>query len=116
MNLIDTNILSTFAKINRLDILFEVLGDDTLHISPNVLTELRFALDRGYEFCNEIFRLVDKKKIHVVSLTHEEHVLALKLPRIFGKGELDSLALCLSRKWKMVTNERKVVNFCKEHN
>ncbi len=46
MILIDTNILSTFAKIDRLDLLEEVFGE--MHISPNVLDEVKRAEELGY--------------------------------------------------------------------
>ena len=48
----------------------------------------------------------------MVSLTHEEHLIAL--PGGFGKGELDCITLCISKKFSFVTNERKVVNYCRE--
>ena len=41
MILIDTNILSTFAKIDRLELLFKVFNQETLYISPNVFQELK---------------------------------------------------------------------------
>lgn len=114
MDIIDTNILSTFAKVKRLDVLFKALNADRLFISPNVLNELKLASDRGYDFPDEIYPLIDEKRIEIVSLTHDEHLIALNLPDSFGGGELDSLALCLSRRCTFATNERKAVSFCKE--
>ena len=56
MYLLDTNILSTFAKIKRMDILFKVFGEDRLFISPGVLSEIKLASERGYDFPEEFTR------------------------------------------------------------
>jgi len=45
MILVDTNILSTFAKIDRLELLFGVFKQKTLYISPNVFQELKDEME-----------------------------------------------------------------------
>lgn len=58
MILVDTNILSSFAKIGRLELLFRVFNQKTLYISPNVFQELKDARDKRYDFVELIFELL----------------------------------------------------------
>ena len=39
----------------------------------------------------------------------------LQLPKYFGKGELDSIAICTRRNYILLSNERKVIKFCEEN-
>ena len=47
MILVDTNILSALAKIDRLDLLFELFEVDCLQIVPSVLGEIQVNLEAG---------------------------------------------------------------------
>ena len=58
MILLDTNILSTFAKIERLELLFSVFNTRKLFISPNVFNELIDARRLGYKHVESIFDLI----------------------------------------------------------
>jgi predicted nucleic acid-binding protein len=55
MILVDTNILSTFAKIKRMDLIFKVFGKNCF-ISPNVLNEIKKAHQLGYEFSEIVIK------------------------------------------------------------
>ena len=48
--LIDTNILSIFAKAEGLPMLCRLLGYEELPITPSVLDELLVPLEYGYDF------------------------------------------------------------------
>lgn len=51
MNLVfDTDVLSTFGKIRRLDLLKELFPNAGFFIPPSVYNELFKARERGYEF------------------------------------------------------------------
>lgn len=115
MILIDTNILSTFAKIDRLELLFRVFNQKTLYISPNVFQELKDARDKRYDFVELIFELLQSKKVKLLPLEEDEYMLMLELPKYFGKGELDSIAICTRRNYILLSNERKVIKFCEEN-
>ena len=55
MNLVfDTDILSTFGKIRRLDLLRELFPNARFIVPPSVYDELFKARERGYEFIDYI--------------------------------------------------------------
>lgn len=80
MNLVDTNILSTFAKVGRLDLLKEVLGD--IYISPNVLEEIERAEELGYSHAREILKWVRENKILIACPGEKEVRLMEDIPSI----------------------------------
>lgn len=113
MILVDTNILSTFAKIDRLDLLEKVLGE--MHISPNVLDEVKRAEELGYSHAKKILKLIRKGKIKISCPREEEVDFMDKIPSSFGRGERDCVAMALKRDALIVTNERKVLNYSEEN-
>ena len=113
MILLDTNIISTFSKIGKLELLYDVFNADVLYVSPNVYDELLIAKDKGYAFVNHAIHLFQKKKLMLISLTSKEKEKADRLPSSFSKGERDSIAICRERNGIIVTNEKKVANYCK---
>ena len=110
--LIDTNILSTFAKIDNMALLFKTVKKKKLGISTSVLHELEDARNIGLDFVEKIFQLINQNKILIYSMSDKETMWSIKLPSSFGKGERDSLAICKFRKGIFFTNERKIINFC----
>ncbi|MGM0405147.1 MAG: hypothetical protein ACQEQM_03290 [Thermoplasmatota archaeon] len=110
--LVDTNILSTFAKIKRLELLFKIMDREELYISTSVLHELDIAENIGYDFVQTIFDYIDKERISILSMDDEESDLFLNLPDSFGRGERESVAISKSRDYIFVSNETKVKNYC----
>ena len=110
--LLDTNILSTFAKIDYMALLFETVRKKQVGISTSVLHELEDARNIGFVFVDKIFQLINNNKILIFSMSDKETMWSMKLPSSFGKGERDSLAICKFRKGILFTNERKIINFC----
>lgn len=115
MILLDTNIISTFSKIEKLNLLYDVFNTDTFYISPNVYDEIMMAKNKGYTFVNNVIDLLHKKKLLQIPLTTNEKVKINQIPLSLSKGERDSIVICQERKGIIVTNERKVVNYCKKH-
>jgi len=114
--LLDTNIVSTFSKIQDLEFLFQITGQDILQISSSVLHELEEAKGYGFDFITPIFDLVEAGKIEVICMDKQELKWSMNLPDSFGLGERDSIAICKHRKGIFITNERKVINFCQRNN
>lgn len=112
--LLDTNIISTFSKIKKLGLLYDVFNTKEFYISPNVHAEIIAAKEKGYLFVGQVIDLFQKKKLIALPLTSEEEIKAEKLPLSFSKGERDSLVICKERNGILVTNERKVINYCKK--
>lgn len=113
MILADTNILSTFMRIDRLDLLFKVFNVERIYLSSNVFQELKVDRDRGYPYAEGLFHLIGDGKIEVVIPSKEELFHAIDLPEPFGRGELDSLAICKKRKSIFLSNDKKVINYCR---
>ncbi len=113
MILIDNNILSTFAKIEKLDLLFNLIPNEQIGIVPAVHEELRRGVKRGYLLLIELMKLITEKKIKIVPLTEEEILLKANLPPSFDQGELETIAVCKLRNFKLLSNEKSVRNFCK---
>ncbi|MDY6788590.1 MAG: hypothetical protein SVV03_01370 [Candidatus Nanohaloarchaea archaeon] len=110
MTLIDTNILSTFAKIGRLDLLFNIFGE--IEISANVFEEIEQAFELGYPHASTLLKLVKNKRISVISPDKSEIVIFSELPDSFGQGERDSIAIARERNKLLVSNDTSVVNYC----
>jgi len=110
--LLDTNIASTFAKIDDLNFIFILTGRSEIYISTSVLHELEEADFHGLVFVKPILNLIECGTISILSMTNEESRWSMNLPNSFGKGERDSLALCKYRNGIFLTNERKIINFC----
>lgn len=110
--LVDTNIRSTFAKIERFELLFEIMNREKVHISTYVLQELDMAENVGHAFVQIIFDYIDKERISIISMSDREVEVYLDLPESFGKGERESVAISRSRDYIFVSNETRVKNYC----
>lgn len=112
MALFDTNILSTFALIDKLSLLWSLFDDETVHISPNVFTEITNAKIAGYLHADKILNAILEERIKLLIPTEEEIFLSKELPISFGYGERDSLIMAKERNLVFVTNERRIINYC----
>jgi len=100
MNVVfDTNILSTFAKINRLDLLVKLFDKQKLLIPTMVFKELQ---DSKQEFTQTV---LDNKSFEKVNSTKEEKDLILSLRTRLGIGEKECIAICKNRSYIFVTND-----------
>lgn len=112
MVLLDTNILSTFALIDRLSLLWSLFENDLIYISPNVFTEVTKAKIAGYSHADKILNAIKEDKIKLLIPTKEEILLSMELPINFGYGERDSVIMAKKREMTFVTNERRIINYC----
>ena len=110
--LLDTNILSTYAKIENLDFLFRYTGRMVLYISTNVWSEIEEADYLGYRFIESVIGMINEEKLLVLPMNENEFKWCMSLPPSFGKGERDSLAICKFRNGSFLTNEKKIIRFC----
>ncbi len=114
MILVDTNILSTFGKVGEMKLLFK-LFQTKLSISSNVFCEISIAYEKGYSFAEFVLDCIKNEKIDVVAIDQEDLPYMLDLPKSFGPGERDSIAICKNRGYVFLSNEKKVYNYCKKH-
>ena len=100
---IDADVLSTFAKVKRLDLLAKVFGKSELLICPAVLSDLKRSK-------SDLVRDVAASNLfHHASLSRQEQQLLEKIysSMILGLGESECIALCKTRNDVFVTNDRK---------
>ncbi len=69
--LLDTNVLSSLVKANRLDLLFSIFGDD-LAVSPNVRRELEAGIQAGHRVLPPVVERIRQKRIKIVAPTKTE--------------------------------------------
>jgi predicted nucleic acid-binding protein len=108
----DTNILSSFAAAKGLPLLFDILHEDVIYISPSVHQELLEGLAYGVSYLAEVIRLVERGKLKVLEITEQDRRQVASLPPSFGPGEKEATVLCLREKASLLSNEKRVVNYC----
>jgi len=125
MILHDTNILSTFAKINRLDLLFRIFNRQTLELSENVAAEIRLGVEQGYAELQRVRDLIENLRSAITfkvirvgeakQLLYSQIPFYVQSPQRHLKGEMDTIALAWTHNATVVCNERKVYNFCRNN-
>jgi predicted nucleic acid-binding protein len=113
MVLADTNILSTFAKINQLLLLLRLFGDDRMGVVPAVYAEFQAGVNKGYADLEAIVKLIQQGQIDLVAPTAHEVFQKDVLPGSFDAGERETLAVARSRGYAILTNETRVKNWCR---
>ncbi len=115
MIVVDTSILSTFARIRRVDLLFTATETDSLHLVSGVINEIKLGLQKGLDFLQPIIDdLASGTRFYSVSLTPEEKSLMNTLPGSLNAGERESIAVCIKRAGsKLLTNDKRAHNYCK---
>lgn len=108
MTIFDTDILSTFAKINRLDLIKRLFG--TIYITPMIKEELLAPLEYGYKFPLQI--LNDSTAIMP---TEGELSLYSNFRTKLGKGEAEAISIARTRKLSFVTNDKVAQEIAKEN-
>lgn len=113
----DTNLLSTFARIQRLELLPFVAVTDTLFLTPAVVKELKMGLHKGLDFLQPIVDgLTSGIGFQAVALTEEEKSFVEQLPGSLNAGEKESIAVCALRTGgKLLTNDKRAHNYCREN-
>jgi predicted nucleic acid-binding protein len=114
MILIDNNILSTFARVGQLELLFRLFPKDTLGVPPAVHDELIEAVRMGCHFLEPATELIDQRRLEIIPLTASEIAAKPKLPASFGAGDADCVIISQQRSTPLLTNDRRVRNFCRE--
>ena len=115
MVFVDTDVLSTFAKIQRLPLLFTIFNENLLNISAGVEIEIRIGVANGFNFSRDIMTLHSQGRIrthHPTAL--DQHSMAT-MPPSLGLGERESIAICKRLNSIFVSNERRVKHHCREY-
>ena len=114
----DTSILSTFARIQRLDLLFTVAETGAIYLPPAVQHEIKLGLQKGLNFLRPIFDAITVvTQFQSVDLAAEEKQVISALPKALNAGEKEGIAICLNRTGnKFLTNDKRAHNFCVANN
>jgi predicted nucleic acid-binding protein len=118
MIIADTSILSTFARIQRLDLLLTVAETKVIYLPPAVRNEIKLGLQKGLNFLQPIIdALTTATQFQPVDLAAEEKHLIPALPKALNAGEKEGIAICLNRSGnKFLTNDKRAHNFCIANN
>jgi len=115
MILADTDILSAFAKVGRLDLLFELLRAAELHITPAVLSEIEHSYNQKHSHAESLLSLTEKGQISVLELASTEKLVKNALPDTLGEAERELIAVASKRKYIVLSNESRVAHYCREY-
>ena len=112
MIFVDTDVLSIFAKIERLPLLFAVFGQETLNIANAVENEVKTGISKGFHFSNDIIVLQMQGRIRTYHTTPADQEFMSSLPQTLGEGERESIALCKRFTTTFASNEKRVMHHC----
>ncbi len=112
----DTNVLSLFARDDRLELLQTVFDSVRsqigFFITPAVHAELTTGHKRGVFYLAGPLHLVESGQIRVLQLTKADQLFINSLPSRLATGEAEAIALCHRLRFVFVTHDRKAINYC----
>jgi len=109
--ILDTDILSMFAKADAISVLKALFGEMNLAITPGIEEEISIPLDYGYKFPSRA--LLEVKIIPITEEALLEYNRLLKGVRSLGKGELEAIATCRVNGYIFATNDFVARKFAK---
>ncbi len=109
--IIDCDIASCLAKVDRVDLLKRAFPDSSIYITNSVYIELLRAKQAGFAFPDKIF-----ESIPVISLNHDERKMLQELSqeRLIHFGESEGVSIAKNRGAIFSTNDSRVVRYCRE--
>jgi len=96
--------------------LFKLFPNEKFGITSAVYDEMMEAIICGFSFLEKTKNLVDARSIQLITLNVEEVLAKQELPSSFGSGELECVAICRQRSFTLLTNDKRVRNYCKSEN
>ncbi|MCE2416411.1 hypothetical protein J4G07_20725 [Candidatus Poribacteria bacterium] len=112
MVFVDTDVLSTFAKIQRLRLLFAVFNQELLHIALAVENEIKIGASKGFRFAQNLTVLLTEKQIQTHRPLPIDETFLKSLPHTLAAGERESMAICKRLNAVFASNERRVKHHC----
>ncbi len=110
--LLNTDILSIFAKANALSLLCKLLGCERLPITTGVFNEIVVPLEYGYNFPRLIMAMAE-----TVLMSSDEAAIfeALRLEGKVSAADAEIVAICQRRSWVYVTMDRVAARYAEQH-
>jgi len=110
--IIDTDILSMFAKADALDLLLKFTGKAQIGMTPAIADEVLVPLQYGYDFPLQILAQIP---IIPISASVGEASVQLQLETAkLGRGEREAIAFCQVEKVLFATNDAIARKFAQE--
>lgn len=110
--IVDTDILSMFAKVDAVDLLEKFLGRGRVAMTPAIRDEISSPLQFGYTFPNSVL-----SQIPVVPLSGrawQEYERLWATTSSLGKGELEAIAICRVEGALFATNDSTARRFAQD--
>ncbi len=114
MVFVDTDILSIFAKIQRLPLLFAVFNQKHLRIASAVEDKIKIGASKGFRFVHDITALLTQERIQTYhpTLIDIDESFMMSLPQTLATGERESMAICKRLDAIFASNEHRVKHHC----
>ena len=112
MVFVDTDVLSIFAKIQQLPLLFTVFNQELLHIALAVENEIKIGAAKGFHFAQDITVLLTQERIQTHRSLPTDDTFIKSLPQTLAAGERESMAICKRLDAIFASNERRVKHHC----
>ena len=116
MTIVDNNILSAVAKVERLELLPAIF--DTVGVPPSVIDELDRAEAAGYEFVERVdtVKSYNDGWLEIVPLTATELELAAEIhDHALSTTDAQCLAVASNRDRRLVTDDSHVGTIGRQH-
>lgn len=114
MILVDTSILSTFARVEALPLLESLFCRGSLCVTSAIFREIMEAISQGCSWLGQVPAWLENGRLQLVSVTAEEVLATQALPDSLGLGEREAIVLGQARRWAFLTNDRRARNYCRE--
>lgn len=109
---IDTDILSMFAKVGAVHMLGTFFGQGRLLMTPAIHDEITAPLQYGYTYPTEVLAQVPVAPLSEQIWREYERLWALRSS--LGKGELQAIAFCKAEDALFLTNDRVARRFARD--
>jgi len=109
---LDCDLISTFARVNRIDLLEKLFPDDQLVITASAYNELLKVKQYGFDFPDKVMQ----GSIGLINIPREESDVFVDFLQDYRIhfGEAEGIAIAKCRNGVFITNDSKAVEFCKE--
>ncbi|RMD62849.1 hypothetical protein D6833_06345 [Candidatus Parcubacteria bacterium] len=109
---VDTDILSMFAKADALEALQEALHPWIPVMTPAIRDEISVPLEYGFDFPQRVMAHIPVEPLSPSML--ETYARLAASGRTIGRGELEAIAYCLSTGNLLATNDARARAFAQE--
>ncbi len=101
---IDTDVLSTFAKINKLELLQRPFPKSAIILTPNVYKEIKKGVKLGIVKYSQPARFYRIK----LDLSEKRLIREIRERRKIGSGDAECIAVAKQRNCLLITNDHEV--------